>query len=93
VKKSRGKKKVSETEIDGDEAEEHEVFLYVERKHFGTIIGPAGANLRAITEVLQACIHKNLRRIEFASTYIFLASTYIRRTCDNESPNPTGHRV
>jgi ribosomal protein S3 len=87
VKKSRGKKKVSEAEIDGDETEEHEVFLYVERKHFGTIIGPAGANLRAITEVLQTCIHKQTRWLVFWRRIAF------RRTCKHESPNSTGYRV
>jgi hypothetical protein len=41
VKKKSGKKK-AEVEVE-DDAEEHSVEIYVERKHFGTIIGPGTA--------------------------------------------------
>lgn len=51
VKVKKGKKKAEpEDMMAGGAKAEHDEMVYVERKHFGTIIGPGGSYLRAITE-------------------------------------------
>lgn len=50
VKQKKSKKKVEEVVSEGSSAPAHMVEMHVERKYFGLIIGPGGANLRLLTE-------------------------------------------